>query len=381
MSCGQVARYSCGNSHPHDPARPGTTLQHSIPDFHRRAYGPQRVTAVVATLAEDGIGARAALHGSGLSQALLRAPATRVSYEQQITVFRNALRLAPDGAVALRAGSRMHVTAYGMWGYALLSSRSLADILDLSIKYRAVIGPLAAMNYETQDGIGMARFNPLIASDPKDDLYRFALEFTVAAHLTLGRDLYGEAFGPAAASVAYAAPAYASACHKAFGCTVRFGHDHNELRFDERWFDRTPRMHDTATHEMARQACMQFLRTLGPATGLSATVERLLIERMPERTSTIETMAQALSIHPRTLRRRLLREGTSFRDILARVREQLAIGYLRQTQLSNDEIAVRLGYSEAANFRHAFARWTGTSPGNYRASETPAAPGDANTPQ
>lgn len=340
------------------------------------------MTAVVGALADDGIDVSAVLHGSGLSEAMLGLPETRVSYAQQVAVFRNALRLSPDPAVALRAGARMHVTAYGMWGYALLSSRSFTDVLDLSIKYRAVIGPLARMRHETHEGIGHACFEPLIATDPDDALYRFALEFTFAAHLTLGRDLYGEAFGPIAAGVRYPAPAYASACHKALGCTVRFGYDRNELRFDQRWLDRSPRMRDAATHEMARHTCMQFLHALDHDSSVSAAVERILIERMPERTPTLATMAQALAMHPRTLRRRLLDEGGNFRDILARVRERLAIGYLRQTRLSNDEIAVRLGYSEAANFRHAFTRWTGTSPGSYRGPEVavPPHPGRARPP-
>jgi AraC-like DNA-binding protein len=34
--------------------------------------------------------------------------------------------------------------------------------------------------------------------------------------------------------------------------------------------------------------------------------------------------------------------------------------------MTNEEIAVRLDYSDAANFRHAFARWTGKSPSAFR---------------
>jgi AraC-like DNA-binding protein len=51
---------------------------------------------------------------------------------------------------------------------------------------------------------------------------------------------------------------------------------------------------------------------------------------------------------------------------LAEVRMRLAIEYLRKTQMTNEEIASRLGYSEAANFRHAFARWTRKSPSAFR---------------
>jgi AraC-like DNA-binding protein len=45
---------------------------------------------------------------------------------------------------------------------------------------------------------------------------------------------------------------------------------------------------------------------------------------------------------------------------------RLAIDYLSQTRMTNEEIAIRLGYSDAANFRHAFLRWTGRSPSEFR---------------
>ena len=42
------------------------------------------------------------------------------------------------------------------------------------------------------------------------------------------------------------------------------------------------------------------------------------------------------------------------------------IAYLRDTSMSLEDIAYRLRFSDAANFRHAFKRWTGKSPGEYR---------------
>jgi hypothetical protein len=92
-------------------------MHHSSPDFEPRVYTPQRIAAVVATLAEDGVAPALALAGSGLDEAALHVASTRLSYAQVATVFRNALRLAPEPTVALRAGARMHATAYGIWGY------------------------------------------------------------------------------------------------------------------------------------------------------------------------------------------------------------------------------------------------------------------------
>jgi AraC-like DNA-binding protein len=98
---------------------------------------------------------------------------------------------------------------------------------------------------------------------------------------------------------------------------------------------------------------------------MAADIRRILIEQ-PGRFPSIEAMADELKLNSRTLRRKLEAEETSYRVILGEVRMRLAIDYLRETTMTNEEIASRLGYSDAANFRHAFARWTGKSPSEYR---------------
>ena len=69
---------------------------------------------------------------------------------------------------------------------------------------------------------------------------------------------------------------------------------------------------------------------------------------------------------PRMLHRRLAAENTTYRRLLGEFRARLAIEYLRTTEMRNEDIAARLGYSDAANFRHAFTRWTGKRPSDYR---------------
>jgi len=69
---------------------------------------------------------------------------------------------------------------------------------------------------------------------------------------------------------------------------------------------------------------------------------------------------------PRTLRRRLAEEGTSFRGVLERIRFEAAEERLREPTLSLAEIAAELGYADQANFARAFRGWTGESPSAYR---------------
>ena len=77
-------------------------------------------------------------------------------------------------------------------------------------------------------------------------------------------------------------------------------------------------------------------------------------------------IAASLCMTSRTLRRKLDAEGTSYSDLLTSVRKAFAIDYLSTTLLSIKDIAAALGFSEAAGFRHAFKRWTGKPPNEYR---------------
>ena len=69
---------------------------------------------------------------------------------------------------------------------------------------------------------------------------------------------------------------------------------------------------------------------------------------------------------PRSFGRHLAREGTSFGEILDRLRNRLALRYLDDDRNSLQQIAWLLGYSEFAGFNHAFRRWFGTSPSRQR---------------
>jgi AraC-like DNA-binding protein len=91
-----------------------------------------------------------------------------------------------------------------------------------------------------------------------------------------------------------------------------------------------------------------------------------IIASTPGHSPSMEDIANRLATTVRTLHRKLLAEGASFTQILDDVRCNLAKEYLRSTKLSTEDISELVGFSEAANFRHAFQRWTGSTPARYR---------------
>lgn len=99
---------------------------------------------------------------------------------------------------------------------------------------------------------------------------------------------------------------------------------------------------------------------------MSAIVENLLCSALDGQVANLELMADTLSLSPRTLRRRLVAEGTTFANIVDSWRFKSSLDLLAQENSRINAIAERLGYANAPNFERAFKRWTSQTPGAYR---------------
>ena len=83
-----------------------------------------------------------------------------------------------------------------------------------------------------------------------------------------------------------------------------------------------------------------------------------------------DDVAQMLSMHRRTLNRRLKDHGTTFQHVLDEVRFSIARQYLANSDISLDDLAASLGYAGVSPFMRTFQRWTGTTPGRWRRAAT-----------
>jgi len=77
-------------------------------------------------------------------------------------------------------------------------------------------------------------------------------------------------------------------------------------------------------------------------------------------------IAMMLSMHRRTLHRTLLKHGTTFTEQLEKCRRRKAQFLLNDTHLQITQIAAHLGYSDLTSFNHAFKKWHGVPPTEYR---------------
>ena len=113
----------------------------------------------------------------------------------------------------------------------------------------------------------------------------------------------------------------------------------------------------------------QFIvpHNLGPHIQTWLTRKLRLLKKMPS----IEETSQHFAMTRQTMLRKLAKENTNFQEIKHRVWREAACQMLLESNRSVSEIALELGFSEAASFSRAFKRWTGFSPRGFRSAEQP----------
>ncbi len=312
-------------------------------------------------LVEEGIPAAAVLAESGLRAVELSDPELRISYAQQLRIYRNALSLSGKPGLGLRLGARQRIRDHGVFGYALQSSADLAQALRIVIRYQITLGPLLEIFLETEEDAAIISFAELTPLGP---IARTAREEALVA---VARGLLPLTDPPTVPlSIHLDLPSRSPSLYsRYFDCPVHFGSTRPEIRIRRTDLDRPLVFSDEETARVCERRCAELLERLGSPGGLVESVRRVLVGT-PGHFPSLDETARELAMSGRTLRRHLRQADTSFQDVVAEVRQSLALDYLQRSNLSVDEIASLLGYSETQNFYRAFRRWMGRPPSAYR---------------
>lgn len=329
---------------------------------------PERVLTTLHTVAlavqalADEVPRTRLLEGSGVACRDLDTPDKLINHAQELRVFANALACTRDPALGLSLGLRMHVSAYGILGYTMLASRTLRDALNLALTHSALLGSYFKLTME-EDG-AEAR---LVATRYRyaPELMVFNSELCLTSLLTVIRDLLGETIRPRRVALPYRPPLHAAAYTERLGCPVDFGAAHTALCFNASLLDRPLPLADPVSCHHGLQQCQRLSAQLTQRHDVLEQIREQLEDNLAEDIN-LDGIARRLHRSERTLRRHLQRMNTSYQRLLDQVRYEKARHLLLQTDLPIYLIAEQLGYAETASFRHAFQRWSGQPPSQYR---------------
>jgi len=331
----------------------------------QKIYPAAKIAIVVDALAAEGVPVADALRRTSLSPSDLRSPTTQVSVNQVIESYRNAVRLSRNPHFAFEAGLKTHVSSYGMYGLAILSCTNFRETMHFAVKYHQLATPVVKLQFREEASRADWTIDPLPHPAIDARLYRFIVETQFGILVSLHRDIMGSAFYPSSLEVTFAAPESEEQYWRAVACPVSFRQPRNCFLFDADWLNGAPQFGNEIAYASVVAICDDLHDRLQSRIGVAGKVRSYLLATLGRRIS-LDHIATHLGVPVRTLRRKLREEETSFRDLFDQSRAEVAIKYLRDTEMTVDDIAHALGFSETANFRHAFRRWNHASPQEVR---------------
>jgi AraC-like DNA-binding protein len=290
-----------------------------------------------------------------------------LSAQQLDTLSTNAIALSKDNQLGLLVGSSMDVPSHGIFGYAIITSNTLGDALKLLVRYNKALLPSLDVEVLSRNN----RTEVFIkAPHLYDNLERFYIELLYAAIMRSGNTLIPQGRTSVHVELDYAAPYDKGHYQQLFGSKVKFNSNRSVLSFDEAGLDLSIATANPVARDIFRRQCDRLLSRDTHRGMVSERVQEVLLQSGTEFPTSMR-VAKQLHMSESTLQRRLAKEGYKFQQLLDQVRNKLAHEYLKDTQLSIDEIAALLGFSDAANFRRSFKRWSKKTPSAVRNEQLP----------
>jgi AraC-like DNA-binding protein len=158
-----------------------------------------------------------------------------------------------------------------------------------------------------------------------------------------------------------------------FGAPVRFNAGRALLRVPTKLFTQPM---STPVNPELRRMVVEYLEThyTDPRERVATTVRLAVGRALGTVPARIDLVGQWLHMHPRTLQRRLAREGTSFQAILDDVRKNVAHRLLTTTDMPFSQVASLVELAGQAALTRAARRWFGRTPTQVRRAAGATAP-------
>ena len=311
------------------------------------------------------------LAGTGLSPDVLVHHGV-ITVSQQLQVLRNARVLAGRDDWALDFGRQLNINSHGPLGFASISAPTLGAGIETLGAFARIRAPYLDFSAIEQDRQLILRFDT--TSYPLGDLEVSLVEILQQIGLSYVRAVLGERNSDAMLSFSYAARGHASRYREVFGSRCEFSAGFNGLALPAALKALPCPLHDEKIYRSSLSRCREALAgvlaegdVVARATHwLAAHFEHIATNRKFTSLPRLEQLAEAWSVTPRTVIRRLAERGARFGDLRAAQQLEMARRMLDDAGYNVSEIGYLLGYGDPANFGRAFKRLTGHSPSKYR---------------
>ena len=244
--------------------------------------------------------------------------------------------------------------------FAALSSKNGLEGLKRLAKYKKLIGPVSLEIKEFEEIVQVQYF----FEQREKELPRFAVLNEQLMLINLLNKGIGKKISPVSVTSPFE---YSELLTKEINTTINKAKQ-NEVIFSMKDLKKPFLTANNIMVEYLEPQLKQKLAEMESETfeTFASRVQKKLFQLIPSGQFGLENVAEEFGISGRTLQRNLSAENTSFNQMVKDIQKMMTFNYLEAKELSIDEIAYLVGYTELSSFYRAFKKWTGKTISQYQ---------------
>lgn len=320
------------------------------------------VAQLLDLIPEDDVASQKVLRGTGIFMEDIQAPGARLSIKQLSALVSNIARLFPRQEMAARWGARMWPGFAGAFSQALAAADHLECFLDLLCRFHHWLTPgISPVVMQSEDQCVVFWQN---MSGLPDSAAEFLMESYMTALVAITREQLPDVIDPWRCFVSSKDKGLLTRMAVYCADDTSGGVGGNFMVIPRRLSLRPWAGASVRLREMATRQAMALTAGVSNQTFTEAVAEWQATQR--PRLPTLDDAAQYFAISTATLKRYLANDGVRYQVLGDQLRLRLSLYLMFIEGCSNEDIALRLGMGDGANFRRAFRRWTGSLPSDVR---------------
>jgi AraC-like DNA-binding protein len=318
--------------------------------------------AMVRTAEARGVATADLMDAAGISREYLDDPDARLPGATVLGIWTALRERTGDPVLQLVAPTSLPFGAYRVIDHLVAASATVGDGIRQFGRFFGLIAD--AVKLSVEDDASEHRLCLIMADGrPVPPMY---VDYVFAALVGRVRMRIRPMLAVLRVELRQPRPAASAPYEEVFHAPVIFGAAADRLCFSASEWDSPMDTADASLARLLEDHARVLCRRIPPAAwSFRDEVQKTIVAARPEGGS-VEDVARALHVSVRTLQRKLVAIGTTFKEVSETVRGQLAEEYLTDPTVSIAEVAFMLGFSDQSSFNRAFRRWTGKSPGRWR---------------
>lgn len=324
---------------------------------------------LIKFMAKNGIDIQNSLEEEKIDPLILKDTKARISAHQFYRIWKTAARRKDDANIGLHFGREIgnHYFKKNMLFAMMSGAGTVKKALEFFSRYHDLSEDVISPKLKIEGDLAFLSWET-VSSD--FHFTRQISEAMLCAYVRILHNIADDNMNLLEIRFHHGQPADIQEHQDIFKAPLRFNQLKNEIVLHKKDLDLPVFFADPDLVQTLEDLAQKQLDQLYDSNIWTLRVRELICKRLATGSKTgIDTISSILAVSPRKLQNRLKDENTTFQQILDQARKDIASRWLSKKKIPICDIALLLGFSEQSAFNHAFRRWTGLTPGQFRKTQ------------